>query len=116
MSEVVEFGPDEPDFELPPSLLEAQADPNGAAAWAARAVPGLASVGALSVLDPARLSGAGHVDALVGLEKIASWVAGMQNRVMAALVGDYAAEGIWNDRERQELVELEVSAALRLSA
>ena len=68
--------------------------------------PGLAAT--LSELDPARLDPAGLVDALVGFERLASWVAAGQARVLAAL-GKTLVHG------DEDWTREEVAAALRLS-
>ena len=68
--------------------------------------PGLAAT--LSDLDPARLDPAGLVDALVGFERLASWVAAGQARVLAAL-GKTLVHG------DEDWTREEVAAALRLS-
>lgn len=56
-------------------------------AAAAAGAPGGASAELLAGLDPARLSDDGRLEVLAGLEKVASWVAAAQARVLAALGG-----------------------------
>ena len=68
--------------------------------------PGLAAT--LSELDPARLDPAGLVDALVAFERLASWVAAGQARVLSAL-GKTLVHG------DEDWTREEVAAALRLS-
>ncbi|HEX2498583.1 MAG TPA: DUF222 domain-containing protein [Actinomycetes bacterium] len=68
--------------------------------------PGLAAM--LAEEDPARLDPAGLVDALVGFERLASWVAAGQARLLAAL-GKTLVHG------DEDWTREEVAAALRLS-
>ncbi|HEU5007754.1 MAG TPA: hypothetical protein VFT67_12330, partial [Jatrophihabitantaceae bacterium] len=49
---------------------------------------GSATAGVLAQLDPARLSQAGRVDALVGLERLQAWASALQTRMIAALMDE----------------------------
>ena len=68
--------------------------------------PGLAAM--LAEADPAQLDSAGLVDALVGFERLASWVAAAQAHVLAAL----SKTLVHGD---EDWTREEVAAALRLS-
>src|SRR4051794_32506948 len=93
------------DAEAPPPLLSDILDsPDAVAAELARSVPSPDHAVTLSLLDPAALSAAGRVDALVALERQAALVAGLQQRVLASMAVDDSG---W--------VREDVACALRLS-
>ena len=50
--------------------LEAAVYPDSCAAWTVTVTPGSATAKVLALLDPVRMSQAGRVDALVGLERL----------------------------------------------
>ncbi|HKE52538.1 MAG TPA: DUF222 domain-containing protein, partial [Actinomycetes bacterium] len=74
----------------------------------ATAPPGLELAAALADTDPARLDGSGLVDALAGYERLASWAAAGQARILAAL-------GTTLVHDDEDWTREEVAAALRLS-
>ncbi|HEU5008417.1 MAG TPA: DUF222 domain-containing protein [Jatrophihabitantaceae bacterium] len=87
MTQAVEF--DRTDaFAHVPNAWEVRLHPNSAAAWTVNVTPGSATAGVLAQLDPARLSQAGRVDALVGLERLQAWAAALQTRMIAALIDE----------------------------
>jgi hypothetical protein len=87
MTQAVEF--DRTDaFAHEPNVWEIRLHPESAAAWTVNVTPGSATAGVLAQLDPARLSQAGRVDALVGLERLQAWAAALQTRMIAALVDE----------------------------
>lgn len=71
-----------------PTPLEAYVYPDDCAGWTVSVTPGSATAKVLAQLDPGRLSQAGRVDALVGLERLKAWAAALQTRMMIALVDD----------------------------
>ena len=99
----------DPSVATPPplSLAEISDDPDQAAAWLALETPGPDTVSGVSMLEPARLSQGGRLDALVAIERHLAWLAGMQARLLAALVADDRSEDRW--------MREEVGCALRLS-
>jgi hypothetical protein len=105
-------------FERPaPPLTVAEVldDPDQAAAWSARDVPGPDTGVSVSLLDPSTLSHTGRVDLLVALERQAAWLAAMQQRVLAAMAADPAAAADDVDRTGQGWLREDVACALRLS-
>jgi hypothetical protein len=87
MTEAVDF--DRTDaFAHVPNPWEARLHPDSAAAWTVNVTPGSATAGVLAQLDPARLSQAGRVDALVGLERLQAWAAAVQARMITALIDE----------------------------
>ncbi|HEU5006246.1 MAG TPA: DUF222 domain-containing protein [Jatrophihabitantaceae bacterium] len=87
MTQAVDF--DRTDaFAHVPNAWEVRLHPDSAAAWTVNVTPGSATAGVLAQLDPARLSQAGRVDALVGLERLQAWAAALQTRMIAALVDE----------------------------
>ncbi len=105
-------------FERPaPPLTVAEVldDPDQAAAWVARDMPGPDTGVSVSLLDPSTLSHAGRVDLLVALERQAAWLAAMQQRVLAAMAADPAAAADDVDRTGEGWVREDVACALRLS-
>ena len=94
------------------------------AAWAAAVPAGEGVWTRFGPLDPAALSRAGKIDALVALERVGSWVAAEQARLLAALAtppGD-AAETMSGTRAERNTAagkqweREEIAAALRWSA
>jgi hypothetical protein len=73
---------------------------------------GVSSASALSRLRPEELSDAGRVDALVGWERLASWVAAQQHRVLAAMADNPV---LVCGRPDQGWVREDVQAALGIS-
>ncbi|HEU5007990.1 MAG TPA: DUF222 domain-containing protein [Jatrophihabitantaceae bacterium] len=87
MTQAVDF--DRTDaFAHVPNVWEVRLHPDCAAAWTVNVTPGSATAGVLAQLDPARLSQAGRVDALVGLERLQAWAAALQTRMIAALMDE----------------------------
>ena len=70
---------------LPPSVLDAQACPDDAAAYLAVEPPGAGPVSLVAALDVDRLSADAQVDALVAIERQIGWLQGLQQRVLAAI-------------------------------
>jgi hypothetical protein len=85
MSQAVEFDPSGA-FAHVPNPWEVRLHPNSAAAWTVNVTPGSATAGVLAQLDPARLSQAGRVDALVGLERLQAWTVALQAKLITALM------------------------------
>jgi Domain of unknown function (DUF222) len=101
----------------PPSVVEAHAFPDDAAAWARMAAPGAAVIGPLSVVGPRRLSTAGQIDALVAYERQTAWLAAQQYRLLAALADDaVSASATPAEAMDKEWIREDVRAALGLSA
>ena len=71
-----------------PTLLDADVAPDDVAAWAACMTPGSAVVKTLAVLDPARLSYTGRVDALIAMEKHIGWMQAQQHRLLAVMAAE----------------------------
>jgi len=69
MSEPAEYL-EPPDPTPIPTPLEAAVYPDSCAAWTVTVTPGSATAKVLALLDPVRMSQAGRVDALVGLERL----------------------------------------------
>ncbi|HEU5008089.1 MAG TPA: hypothetical protein VFT67_14025 [Jatrophihabitantaceae bacterium] len=87
MTQAVEF--DRTDaFAHVPNVWEVRLHPDSAAAWTVNVTPGSATAGVLAQIDPARLSQAGRIDALVGLERLQAWAAALQTRMIAALTDE----------------------------
>jgi hypothetical protein len=103
-----------PAAEFVPSLLDADVAPDDVAAWAASVTPGSATVKPLAALDPARLSSAALVDALVAWEKHVSWVQAQQHKLLALMASRPVAAGPLGRLDKQWVRE-DVAAALRLS-
>jgi hypothetical protein len=87
MTHAVEFDRSDA-FAHVPNVWEVRLHPDSAAAWAVNVTPGSATAGVLAQLDPDRLSQAGRVDALVGLERLQAWAAALQARIIAALIDE----------------------------
>jgi hypothetical protein len=87
MSHTVEFDRSGA-FAHVPNPWEVSLHPNSAAAWTVHVTPGSATASVLAQLDPDRLSQAGRVDALVGLERLAAWAAAVQARMITALIDE----------------------------
>ena len=94
--------------QTPASVLDALACPDDTAAFLATTSPGPDAAGPLAALDPRRLTHAGRVDALVALERQMAWLAGLQQRLLAAMTRDQHSGDNW--------VREDVACALRLSA
>jgi Domain of unknown function (DUF222)/HNH endonuclease len=109
--------PDDGREPLPyvPTLLDAAVAPDDVAAWAASVTPGSAVVTPLTVLDPARLSYAGRIDALAALDKHISWIQAQQHRLLAVMAADPAVSTPAGELDKQWVRE-DVACALRLSA
>ena len=94
------------------------------AAWAASVPAGEGVWTRFGPLEPAALSRAGKIDALVALERVGSWVAAEQARLLAALAtppGDAAETAVGTRAERdaaagKQWAREEIAAALRWSA
>jgi Domain of unknown function (DUF222) len=97
---------------MPVTVLDAAAAPTDVAAWASRVPPGADVITPLSAVDPARLDPAGRIDLLIALERQLAWLAGAQQRVLAALDG---VASDWAGKESIDYAEEQVTAALRLS-
>jgi hypothetical protein len=87
MSEPVE-NLEPPDPTPIPTPLEATLYPDSCAAWTVTVTPGSATAKVLALLDPVRMTQAGRVDALVGLERLIAWAQATQTRVLAAMADD----------------------------
>jgi hypothetical protein len=110
MSEPVE-NLEPPDPTPIPTPLEAAVDPDSCAAWTVTVTPGSATAKVLALLDPTRLSQAGRVDALVGLERLVAWAQAEQTRVLAAMADDRFPGAVAPSLERSWVKE-DVRAAL----
>lgn len=85
-------------------------------ALAERTPPGPAAVSVLAGIDPAGLTGAQLVDLLKAVERQAAWLAAYQVQVLAAMDGGSSAAGApAGQLTGEELVRVEVAAALRIS-
>jgi len=98
-----------------PTVLDADLAPDDVAAWAAAVTPGSAVVKPLAVLDPARLSYAGRVDALAAMEKHIAWMQAQQHRLLAVMAAEPMVKTPVGECDRQWTRE-DVACALRLSA
>ncbi|HEY8828535.1 MAG TPA: hypothetical protein VIM17_12335, partial [Jatrophihabitantaceae bacterium] len=98
-----------------PTVLDADLAPDDVAAWAASVTPGPAAVKPLAVLDPARLSHEGRVDALAAMEKQLGWIQARQHRLLAVMAADPAVSTPAGEVDKQWVRE-DVACALRLSA
>ena len=96
MSEAFDYDFDPPDQPGPvpdvPNPVEVQLYPDSAAAWTVTVAPGPATAGVLAQLDPALLSQAGRVDALMALDRLQAWAAALQIKMITALVDDPCVE------------------------
>jgi hypothetical protein len=87
MTQAVDF--DRTDaFAHVPNPWEVRLHPDSAAAWTVNVTSGSATAAVLAQLDPERLSQAGRVDALVGLERLQAWAAALQARMITALIDE----------------------------
>jgi len=98
-----------------PTLLDADTAPDDVAAWGASVTPGSAVIKPLAVLDPARLSHEGRVDALAASEKHIGWLQAQQHRLLAVMAADPAVSTPVGELDKQWVCE-DVACALRLSA
>jgi hypothetical protein len=115
MSEaVVEVDGPEP-LPYVPTLLDAEHAPDDVASWAAAVTPGSAALKPLLVLDPARLSAAGRLDALVAIEKHLSLLQAQQHRLLAVLAAEPMTKTPMDELDKGWVRE-DVACALRLSA
>src|SRR5664279_4152034 len=81
-----EFGPVEPEPEpYVPTVMDADLFPDDVAAWAASVDPGSATIKPLAVVDLARLSASGRVDALVATERHIAWLQARKYRLLAEM-------------------------------
>src|SRR5882757_8571483 len=96
----------------PPTVLDALTVPGDVAAWAAVVAPGVDVVGPLTVIDPAKVDGAGRIDLLVAYERQIAWLHAAQQRVLAELDGSASD---WDGKRTVDYTEEQVGAALRLS-
>ena len=104
------------DIQAPPlAVAEILDAPDQAAAMLVAERPGPDALAALSMLDPATLTRAGRVDALVAIERHLAWLAGEQQRVLASLAED-APPADPVERMEASWVREDVACALRLSA
>jgi len=110
MSEPVE-DLEPPDSTPIPTPLEAALYPDSCAAWTVAVTPGSATAKVLALLDPVRMSQAGRVDALVALERLASWTAARQAEVLTAMADDRFTDAVAPALERGWVKE-DVRAAL----
>jgi hypothetical protein len=112
MSEVAEFGPDEPE-PLPyvPTPLDAELAPDDVAAWAVAQSPGTLALKPLALVDPRRLSAEGRVDALRAVERQLSWLHTQQQKLLAVMAeADRSADPLDKGWVREQ-----VACALQLS-
>lgn len=105
------YGPEPPEQESVPTPLEARVCPDDCAAWSVEVLPGSMTTKVLALLEPARLSQAGRVDTLVGLDRVIAWASAAQHRVLAAMADDPFADAVAPKLER-EWVSEDVRAAL----
>ncbi|MDT4909717.1 MAG: hypothetical protein QOI69_2958, partial [Pseudonocardiales bacterium] len=111
-----DIGPDEPEPGPDvPSQLDAELFPDDVAAWAASVTPGSAVVTALALLDPARMSHEGRVDALAAWDRQAAWSQARQDRFLAAMADDPTVPTPAGEVDK-DWVREEVACALRLSS
>ena len=94
-----------------PTPLDAALYPDSCAAWTVTVTPGSATAKVLALLDLARMSQAGWVDALVALEKLAAWTAARQLEVLAVMADDRFPDAVAPGLERSWVKE-DVRAAL----
>jgi hypothetical protein len=106
--------PTVPTVRYVPTVLDAEAAPDDVAAWAATVTPGSAVLTPLAVLDPARLSHTGRVDALVALERQLAWLQARQHRLLAVMAADPAVATPAGELAKHWVRE-DVASALRLS-
>jgi hypothetical protein len=111
-----EFGPDVPEPQrYVPTVLDAEVFPDDVAAWAVSVEPGSAVVKVLAMLDPARMSHAGRVDAVAAWDRQTAWIQARQDRFLAAMATDPTVPTPAGELDRQ-WVRDEVACALRLSS
>ncbi|MCU1657843.1 MAG: hypothetical protein JWO57_2499 [Pseudonocardiales bacterium] len=96
-----------------PTVMDADLDPDGVAAWAAHVAPGSAVITPLAAVAARRLSPAGRVDALRALDKQIGWLQAQQHKLLAAMAADAGPGSV--DAVDKHWVREEVAAALRLS-
>ncbi|HZY75273.1 MAG TPA: DUF222 domain-containing protein [Jatrophihabitantaceae bacterium] len=87
MSQAIDFDRSDA-FAHVPNPWEVRLHPDSAAAWTVNVTSGSATAAVLAQLDPERLSQAGRVDALVGLERLQAWAAALQARMITALIDE----------------------------
>ena len=100
---------------LPPSVLDAQACPDDAAAYLAVEPPGAGPVSLVAALDVDRLSADAQVDALVAIERQIGWLQGRQQRVLAAIDARVQATAPPNRSGSANMAREEVGCALHLA-
>jgi hypothetical protein len=111
-----EFGPDELEPEpYVPTVMDADLFPDDVAAWAASVDPGSATGKPLAVLELARLSAAGRVDALVATQRQIAWHQARQQRLLALMAAEPVVAGPVGELDK-EWVREDVACALRLSS
>src|SRR4051812_45055064 len=95
------------DPELAPAQWAPMATPDEIARFAATADLGTGLLTPFGVLDPAALSDAGRIDALVGVARLQAWAAAQEQRLLAAMAptADVMEAGFLAD---------EIACALRL--
>jgi hypothetical protein len=104
-----------PPLSYVPTVLDAELFPDDVAAWAVSVTPGSAVVTALALLDPARMSHEGRVDALAAWDRQAAWSQARQDRFLAAMADDPTVPALAGELDK-EWVREEVACALRLSS
>jgi Domain of unknown function (DUF222) len=111
-----DLGPDEPEPRpYVPTVLDAELFPDDVAAWACSVPPGSAVAKVLALLNPARMSHAGRVDAVAAWDKQTAWTQAKQDRFLAAMAADPTVPTPAGELDK-EWVREEVACALRLSS
>jgi hypothetical protein len=98
-----------------PSVLDALMWPDETAAYLSVTAPGGAATALLDVLDPAVLTHAGRIDALVAVQRAQAWLAAREQALLAALVTDARMRDSLRDPSGNCWLAEEVGCALRLA-
>jgi hypothetical protein len=98
-----------------PSIVDALLCPDPTAEFLTTMRPGADAVVALSALDPAALSHAGLIDALVALKRQQAWLAAREHELLAALVADVRTKDSLHDPSGNCWLAEEVACALHMA-
>ena len=77
--------------------------------------PGAGSVECLAVLEPAALSAAGRIDAVLGSRRAQAWLQAREHRLLAAMVDDVEARESLHDPSGHCFLAEEVACAMRVA-
>lgn len=103
-----------PREQLAPTMLDALVWPGDTATWLRSCPPSGEAISALAAIDPATLTHDRRIDLLTATRRAQAWLAGLEQRLLAALAAGAGQLGSPLDPTGKSYVTDEVAAALRL--